>query len=391
MLVLFYDVVSPVPWRLLSLSLFDTARLRRLRTAVLRWYARHGRDLPWRENRDPYRIWISEAMLQQTTVTAVKPYFARFLARFPTVEALAEAPIEDVLRQWEGLGYYSRARNLHRAAQVIVQEHGGVFPPNVDVLHDLPGVGRYTAGAIASFAYDIRAPIVEANTLRLYCRMLGYDGDPRSKAGQTLLWEFAETILPTREAGAFNHAVMDLGATVCRPSDPDCANCPLTSCCEAFARGTQDSIPQKAKRPELTDVIDATVVVRSSDRVLIRRRGPDERWAGLWDYPRLTLEDAVGARDDVLHRVSRDALTGWLKEQTGLAVRDWEHVADIRHGVTRYRIRLLCFLARAASTKSFPERDDLRWITAAELEATPLSMTGRKLTKLIASRQSTLF
>ncbi len=330
-------------------------------------------------------------MLQQTTVVAVKPYFARFLARFPTVEALAEAPIEDVLRQWEGLGYYSRARNLHRAAQVIVQEHGRVFPPSVDALHDLPGVGRYTAGAIASFAYDIRAPIVEANTLRLYCRLLGYDGDPRSKAGQTLLWEFAETILPTREAGAFNHAVMDLGATVCRPSDPDCANCPLTSCCEAFARGTQDSIPQKAKRPELTDVIDATVVVRSGDRVLIRRRGPDERWAGLWDYPRLTLEDAVGARDDVLHRVSRDALTGWLKEQTGLAVRDWEHVADIRHGVTRYRIRLLCFLARAASTKSFPERDDLRWITAAELEATPLSMTGRKLTKLIASRQSTLF
>lgn len=391
MLVLFYDVVSPVPWRLLSLSLFDPARLRRLRTAVQRWYARHGRDLPWRENRDPYRIWISEAMLQQTTVTAVKPYFARFLTRFPTVEALAEAPIEDVLRQWEGLGYYSRARNLHRAAQVIVQEHGGVFPPSVDALHDLPGVGRYTAGAIASFAYDIRAPIVEANTLRLYCRLLGYDGDPRSKAGQTLLWEFAETILPTREAGAFNHAVMDLGATVCRPSDPDCANCPLTSCCEAFARGTQDSIPQKAKRPELTDVIDATVVVRSGDRVLIRRRGPDERWAGLWDYPRLTLEDAVGARDDVLHRASRDALTGWLKEQTGLAVRDWEHVADIRHGVTRYRIRLLCFLARAASTKSFPERDDLRWITAAELEATPLSMTGRKLTKLIASRQSTLF
>jgi len=375
----------------LSISLFDSSRLRRLRTAVSRWYARHGRDLPWRENRDPYRIWISEAMLQQTTVVAVKPYFTRFLTRFPTVEALAEAPIEDVLRQWEGLGYYSRARNLHRAAQVIVQDFGGTFPDDVETLRNLPGVGRYTAGAIASFAYDIRAPIVEANTLRLYSRLLGYGGDPRSKEGQTLLWEFAEKILPARDAGAFNHAVMDLGATVCRPTAPDCPSCPLASCCQAFADGTQDSIPQRAKRPELTDVIDATVVVRSGDRVLIRRRGPDERWAGLWDFPRLTLEGASSGDETLLHRAARGALTDWLKEQTRLSVRDWEHVADIRHGVTRYRIRLLCFQAQAVSAKTLPEADDLRWVTAAELEQTPLSMTGRKLSKLIANRQPTLF
>ena len=177
-------------------SALDSSEFASLRRRLIRWYERHARDLPWRHTTDPYRVWISEIMLQQTTVAAVVPYFQRFLTRFPTVRDLAAADENDVLRLWEGLGYYSRARNLRKAAQVIVSEHEGVFPCEVDVLQKLPGIGRYTAGAIASFAFDRRAPIVEANTLRLYCRLLGYADDPRSAVGQQALWSLAEAILP---------------------------------------------------------------------------------------------------------------------------------------------------------------------------------------------------
>jgi A/G-specific adenine glycosylase len=224
-----------------------------LRARLLTWYDAHRRGLPWRAERgaraDPYRVWISEIMLQQTTVAAVVPYFERFLARFPTVGELADASEDEVLRQWEGLGYYSRARNIHKTAKLIVAERRGRFPDEVEQLIRLPGIGRYTAGAIASFAFDRPAPIVEANTLRLYCRLTGYAGDPRSAAGQRLLWEFAERVLPRRSPGRFNHALMELGATHCTPAEPDCPRCPVRSCCRAFAEGSQASIPRPASRP----------------------------------------------------------------------------------------------------------------------------------------------
>ncbi|RPI90021.1 MAG: A/G-specific adenine glycosylase, partial [Planctomycetaceae bacterium] len=186
-------------------------------------------------------------MLQQTTVVAVVPYFQRFLARFPTVADLATADQHDVLQLWEGLGYYSRARNLHRAAQALVERHAGVFPRDAEQLQSLPGIGRYTAGAIASFAFDLPAPIVEANTLRLYCRLLGYEDDPRSATGQRLLWSFAEQVLPPKNPGEINQALMELGATVCTPVAPGCEECPLAELCVARARGLQVKIPRPAE------------------------------------------------------------------------------------------------------------------------------------------------
>ncbi len=198
---------------------------------------RHPRSRPpWRENRDPYRIWISEAMLQQTTVAAVKPYFARFLDRLPTLQDLADAPEDVVLRLWEGLGYYSRARNLHRAAKEIVTRFHGTFPPDVETLMSLPGIGRYTAGAIASFAYDTRAPIVEANTLRLYSRLLGYRGDPRSKEGQTLLWEFAERILPRDRAAPSTTPSWTSERRSAAPPIRTALACPLKTSCRVLRR-----------------------------------------------------------------------------------------------------------------------------------------------------------
>ncbi|MEZ6060718.1 MAG: A/G-specific adenine glycosylase [Planctomycetaceae bacterium] len=269
----------------------DTNWRRRLRSAVLKWYDGNGRRLPWRESADPYRIWVSEIMLQQTTIAAVIPYFERFTQRFPDVNALAAADQSEVLRLWEGLGYYSRARNLHKAAIEIVDRFAGTFPDSAAELVQLPGIGRYTAGAIASFAFGQPAGIVEANTLRLYSRLIAMTQDPRGTAGQKTLWSFADWIVAPGRPADFNQAVMDLGSTVCRPTAPECSACPLKSCCAAFSRGMQESIPLAGKKPGVTDVTEVSIAVRRGGRYLLRQRTSDERWAGLWDFVRFEVAD----------------------------------------------------------------------------------------------------
>lgn len=342
-----------------------------MRRSLIRWYERHARDLPWRRTTDPYRIWLSEIMLQQTTVVAVVPYFERFLARFPSVHDLAAADENDVLRLWEGLGYYSRARNLRKAAQVIVHEHGGVFPSELDALQRLPGIGRYTAGAIASFAFDRRAPIVEANTLRLYCRLLGYEGDPRSKEGQERLWSFAEMILPKTQPGRVNQALMELGATVCSPKEPDCEHCPIHAHCRSFAEGTQSTIPRPASRPAITEVSEISVAVRRGKKLLLRRRPQGERWAGLWDFVRFALDGS-----------SPSEIVSAVEEQTALKVDLGPQLAELKHSVTRYRITLRCFVARIDSGEL---RSDVEWswVAPQDLDRYPLSVTARKFAKLL--------
>ena len=351
----------------------DASQYTAFRRQLIRWYERHARDLPWRHTTDPYRVWISEIMLQQTTVAAVVPYFERFLHRFPTVNDLAAAEENDVLRLWEGLGYYSRARNLRKAAQVIVDQHGGVFPSEVDALQNLPGIGRYTAGAIASFAFDRRAPIVEANTLRLYCRLLGYADDPRSAVGQQALWSLAEAILPKTQPGRFNQALMELGATVCSPKEPDCEHCPVHRHCRAFLDGTQATIPQPATRPTITDVEEVSVAVRLGKRYLLRRRRPEERWAGLWDFVRFALDDSITSARVV-------AAVG---EHTSLKVELGPQLAELKHGVTRYRITLKCFTAEAVSGELRTD-GEWQWVSSKDFGDYPLSVTGRKFAKLLA-------
>lgn len=312
-------------------------------------------------------------MLQQTTVVAVVPYFERFLAQFPTVHELAGADESAVLKQWEGLGYYSRARNIHKAAKAVVQRHGGVFPADATSLQDLPGIGRYTAGAIASFAFDLRAPIVEANTLRLYSRLIGYDGDPRSSEGQQALWTFAEAILPRKQPGRFNQALMELGAAVCTPRDPDCEQCPVSSFCAAHRDQTQSTIPRLAKRAEITDVTEASVAVRRNKAYLLRRRSQGERWAGLWDFVRFEL----AAGDEVLQIVNT------VRQRTGLDVDLGPQLAELKHGVTRYRITLKCFTADTVSG-TLRTGEEWQWVRPAKFGEFPLSVTGRKFAKLLA-------
>ena len=364
---------------------FDADTRRRLRRNLVTWYARSGRDLPWRRTADPYRIWISEIMLQQTTVSAVVPYYERFLSRFPDIYALAAARESDVLRYWEGLGYYSRARNIHRTARHLVEFRGGRFPADHAALCALPGIGRYTAGAIASFAFDERAPIVEANTLRLYCRLLGYDGDPRSGAGQGLLWSFAERILPRRSPGRFNQALMELGATTCTPSRPACDRCPLRSCCRSFADGTQSIIPRPKERPRIVEVTEAAVAVHREGRYLLRRRGAGERWAGLWDFPRFPLDEPFDHR---LHQT----LGRRLQECCGIEAEIGPILTELRHSVTRFRIRLVCYAASCDG--SVAERKGgrggrQRWIDPSHFSRYPLSVTGRKLANFLANQRET--
>src|SRR5262245_54835384 len=253
---------------------------RHVRRALLAWFARSQRDLPWRRDRDPYRIWVSEIMLQQTQVTTVIPFFERFLGAFPSIDDLAAAEEQEVLRHWEGLGYYRRARNLHQAARLLAAEHDGRFPPDPDVVARLPGIGRYTLGAILSQAFDQRLPILETNSQRVLCRLLGVREDPRRGAARRRLWQAAEDILPARRVGECNQAIMELGALVCTPAKPDCPACPLARCCKARELGLQNVIPPAVSPETIVEVQEAAIVVERRGHVLLVQRPQGGRWAG---------------------------------------------------------------------------------------------------------------
>lgn len=346
---------------------------RAFRQRLLKWYDRHARDLPWRRSRDPYRVWVSEVMLQQTQVDTVRPYFERFLEAFPTVADLAAAPEQRVLRLWEGLGYYRRARSLHAAAKQVVAEHDGRMPRDVPTLLTLPGVGRYTAGAIVSIAYDEPAPILEANTIRLFTRLIAYVGKPTSAAGQRRLWGVAEEVLPRKNVARFNQALMELGALVCKPAAPDCAACPVGKLCKAHAEGSIDSLGPTTTKLKFTEVNEAAVVVRKGDRVLLRQCAEGERWAGLWDFPRFEIE-AEGPL------FATDELATKVHAQTGVRCEPGALITTLKHGVTRFRITLACYEARHTGGRL---RSGSRWAEPAELADLPLSVTGRKLAKRI--------
>ncbi|HMC10806.1 MAG TPA: A/G-specific adenine glycosylase, partial [Pirellulaceae bacterium] len=344
---------------------------------LLAWYALHKRDLPWRQSGDPYRVWISEIMLQQTQVATVSDYFDRFMRTFPDVHSLAAAEETDVLRLWEGLGYYRRARQLHAAAKKIVVEYGGNFPENSHALQQLPGIGRYTAGAIASIAFNRRTPILEANTIRLLCRLVAFRGKPHSQAGQRPLWRVAEEILPQKRVAEFNQALMELGSLICTPSEPKCPTCPLSSVCAAFAADLQHDIPMAKQRKVYTELREAAVIVRKNGSVLMRRCAADERWAGLWDFPRFAV-DADGplfAGKEIASKVA---------SQTGIECAPGGLLKTMKHGVTRYRITLDCYQATYVSGRVHQATSrTVRWLPVGELPSLPLSTTGRKIANLI--------
>ena len=357
----------------------------RVRRRLLSWFDKARRDLPWRRDRDPYRIWVSEVMLQQTTVAAVVPYFERFLSVFPTLQDLAAASEQQVLRLWEGLGYYRRARHLHRAARQLASSHDGTFPDDPDVLRELPGMGRYTIGAVLSQAFDRRLPILEANSLRVRCRLFGRADDPRRGPAQRWLWQVAEDLLPVRRVGDFNQALMELGALVCTPAAPRCGECPLAADCVARRLGLQNAIPAKAPPPALTEVREAAVVIRRGPRVLLAQRPESAtRWANMWEFPHGPL--AAGE--------SHEEGAARLAQETGFSVTLGQELLTLRHGVTRFRITMACFEAELAGGEFRSDfyRQGL-WVVPERLPDYPVSAPQRRLAKALLAppRQRNLF
>jgi A/G-specific adenine glycosylase len=362
------DILSPA-WR------------RALAARLLAWFDSAARDLPWRRTKDLFAIWISEIMLQQTQVATVIAYYQRFLARFPDVQSLAAADEREVLRLWEGLGYYRRARQLHAAAKQIVTEHGGRFPTTYEAVRSLPGIGRYTAGAILSIGTDARLPILEANTIRVLSRLTAFRGEVGSTAGQQHLWSIAEAILPAKRVGAFNQGLMELGSEICTPKSPACDRCPVAHLCEARRRGLVAQIPSPAKRTQYEDLTEAAVVIRHRGRVLIRQCQPGERWAGLWDFPRF----GISATDS---ETAAEQIAKFTHDLVGFHITALQLLATIKHGVTRFRITLHGYEARlkspARNGAALHPNDSVRWIMVKELTDYPLSVTGRKISHLIA-------
>jgi A/G-specific adenine glycosylase len=349
------------------------------------WFTRHQRDLPWRRDRDPYRIWVSEVMLQQTQAVTVIPYFERFLRAFPTVTALAAAKEQEVLRLWEGLGYYRRARDLHSAAKEIAARHNGQIPDDPALLGRLPGLGRYTCNAVLSQAFDRRLPILEANSQRVLSRLFGRAEDPRQPAARRWLWQAAESLLPDREVGTFNQAMMELGTLLCTPAAPRCSQCPLSDRCVARRLGKPDSIPSRTPPPEVIHVQEAAVVVRRGPEVLLAQRPSGGRWAGLWEFPHGPLVEDESPEFAALRL---------LHQLTGLQAKLGPELLTIRHSVTRYRITLTCFEAEHEGSEfqsSFYVEG--RWLSLADLAAYPISSPQRRLARFLLSpsRQGRLF
>ena len=335
---------------------------------VIAWQRTHGRHgLPWQGTRDPYRVWLSEVMLQQTQVATVLSYYPRFLQRFPDVRALAAAPLDDVLALWSGLGYYSRARHLHRCAQVVAAEHGGRFPGRAAALSSLPGIGRSTAAAIAAFCFGERVAILDGNVKRVLTRVLGFDGDLGAAANERALWSHAEALLPARGVDAYTQGLMDLGATVCLARRPACADCPVKALCRARAQGQPESYPVKTRRLRRGRRVNGLLWLQHRDLLWLVQRPAPGVWAGLWSLPEAADADTWLAR-----------LAGW----PGRASR----LAPIEHALTHFDWtlqpllwRLPARLAAAARRHVESSLPTGRWVATDEALRLGLPAPVRRL------------
>ncbi len=338
--------------------------------ALLRWFQAAARKMDWRETRDPYRIWVSEVMLQQTRVDTVTPYYRRFLERFPDVGAVAAAPLDDVLSAWEGLGYYARARNLHRAAGIVQERFGGELPSTVEQLVQLPGVGRSTAGAIAAIAFGKDAPILDANARRVIARLSGVRGDLRAAATEKLLWERSARLVRVGKGRETALALMDLGACICTPKSPLCGECPLRGFCAAFRAGAQGEIPLRPRRSKVPHYDVAAALLRNDGgELLLLQRPPRGLLGGLWALPSGRREDGESLEE---------ALRRALREKLGLAIAIQSKVGAVRHAYSHYRITLHGYLC-SAGPAGLPSGHGVRWMRREGRSGCALPRADRKL------------
>jgi A/G-specific adenine glycosylase len=349
---------------------------RRLRAPLLRWYRREKRDLPWRRTTDPYAIWVSEVMLQQTTVAAVIPYWERFLDRFPDAAALAKSREEDVLALWSGLGYYRRARALRDGAIAVMERHGGRVPDEPHALIGLPGIGRYTMGAISSLAFGRETPVVDGNVKRVFSRLFAIRGAVGA-AAERRYWAIAGSLVRGTHPGDWNQAVMELGATVCTPRTPRCDVCPLARWCRAYALGHPTSFPAPVKREPSRVVPVAVLWLERRGRVLLQRAEPGGPLRGAWDLPAtsITAGETPGR-----------AIAAALAARHGVRLRPGRVVLRAKHSILATRLAIE--VVEAAPTKAFPRRAALRWVALARLDETAISGATKKIAQAVLAQRS---
>ncbi len=343
---------------------------------LLSWYDRNARELPWRSYHTPYRTWISEIMLQQTQVDTVIPYFERWMARFPDIQSLAEADEQEVLTLWEGLGYYSRARNLHRTAQKVVSEMEGRLPSSPEELQKLPGIGPYTAAAIASIAFGVDVAVVDGNIRRVFSRLYNISVPARSPEGEGLIWKLAQENLPKSRASEYNQALMDLGAMVCTPKKPDCVHCPVTLDCQAHQLGVQEERPVKIPRKKVPHLTVTAAIIRRDGQVLLAKRPAGGLLGGLWEFPGGTREESDLDLPACLRRE--------IREELGVDVQVGEPFGTYNHAYTHFKITLHAFLSELADENEPQplESEELVWVQTTDLAAFPMG----KVDRLIANK-----
>lgn len=402
-----------------------------LALSLIKWFTHAARQLPWRNRNDAYGIWISEIMLQQTQVSTVVDYWNRWMIRFPTVMDLAAAKESEVFEVWQGLGYYSRARNIMKSAQTIVNEHDGQIPNSHAELLDLPGIGPYTAGAIASIAFGLPKPLLDGNVTRVFCRLLAIKQDTKASSTQKLLWKLAASLVEianrlsaipkevNNPCGTLNQALMELGATVCTPKKPRCPTCPVGSFCQANKTNTAESFPVTTKNTPPTPLHFQSLVL-VQDRSFLMRQAPDDaRWnQGFWEFPRREISDPGNLKNK--HTQSRDLVSPGKWEFAGSFIKttnadkNWEHLGSIRHSITRFKIKLQVYMKRLGHLKNPSQeqlkessnsliyasgskelltdsKSDWQWVSVETLEKLPLSSAQRKIARLALQRLDSPF
>ena len=348
--------------------------------AIVRWQRRHGRhDLPWQGTRDPYAVWLAEVMLQQTQVATVVPYYRRFRERFPDLASLAAAAEDEVLQLWSGLGYYSRARNLHRAAQHVVERHQGEFPRTPAEIGDLPGIGRSTAAAIAGFAFGARAAILDGNVKRVLARHFVVQGFPGERAVEQKLWALAESLVPPRDNDAYIQGLMDLGATVCTTRDPQCVRCPVCASCGAHAANRIAELPFPRPRKRVPTRRTAMLVLRHGGEVMLEKRPPVGVWGGLWSFPEL----ARGADEVTEEKAGADAAVKGARRY-GCEPGSIERLGVLRHGFTHFTLHITPLLAEVRRIVPRAAQPGVVWLPIAEAIGAAVPVPVRKLLRALA-------